>query len=122
MKATVYFIELSKDQVADLNSSEAGWGSKIGKAYLAARDGRIDSTNFDLLKKAATLEAATDEQVWMRLQNHEAPWTADTTIEAHLTFTRSMDIGDLIVWEDGRRARVESCGFEEVRNAWDINA
>lgn len=122
MKATVYFIELSKDQVDELNGSEGGWDSKIGKAYLAARNGRIDSTNFDMLKKAATLNADTDEQVWLALQNHEAPWSTNPDIEAHLTFTRSMDIGDLIVWDSGIRARVENTGFSLVRGVWDINA
>lgn len=120
MKATVYYIELSDAQRDELN--DLGWDSRIGKAYLAARAGRIDSTNFDLLKKAATLDADTDEQVWLALQNHETPWSANPAIEAHLTFTRSMDIGDLIIWDDGRRARVASVGFDEVRGVWDINA
>ncbi len=113
MKATVYYIELSKAQHDALNA--AGWDSDIGRAYLAARDGKIDSTNFDLLVKAASFdEAPSAEHVWVALQNFAAPWTSLKFITAHTKFPRSMDVGDIIVWEDGTRQRCARFGFEPV--------
>ena len=113
MQATVYYIDLDKEQVKALNAE--GWGSTIGKAYLAAKDGRIDSTNFDLLVKAATFEDAPNaEHVWVALQNFAAPWTSLKFITAHTKFPRSMDVGDIIVWEDGTRQRCARFGFEPV--------
>jgi len=115
MKATVYYIELTEAQRNELN--DKGWSSKIGQAYLTARDGTIDSTNFDLLVKAATLEFAgvpNAESVWVALQNQEEPWTTLNFITAHTTFPRSMDVGDIIVWEDGTRERCASCGFDKI--------
>ncbi len=113
MKATVYYIELTETQRTELNAK--GWDSPIGKAYLAARDGKIDSTNFDLFVKAATLEfSANAEHVWVALQNFVEPWTTLDYITVHTTFPRSMDIGDIIVWEDGTRERCVSVGFEPI--------
>ena len=107
MKATVYYIELNKAQVDDLNAK--GWDSPIGKAYLAAKDGRIDSTNFDLLVKAAIFEFA---------DSAEAIWTTLTYITCHTPFPRSMDVGDIIVWEDGTCERCASTGFDQVHGVW----
>ncbi len=113
MKATVYYIELTKVQIDELNAT--GWNSPIGKAYLAARDGRIDSTNFDLLTKAATFEFADSaEHIWISLQNREEPWTTFDFITSYTTFPRSMDVGDIIVWEDSTRERCASMGFEPI--------
>ena len=113
MKATVYFIEMTKAQIDELNA--LGWDSIIGKAYLAARDGKIDATNFDLLVKAASFkEAPNAEHVWVALQNFAAPWSTLKHITCHTAFDRSMDIGDIIVWEDGTRQRCVSIGFEPI--------
>ncbi len=115
MKATVYYIELNKGQVDALNAN--GWGSDIGKAYLAAKDGRIDSTNFDLLVKAATmLEATSAEHVWLTLQNRDEPWRNSIHVTALIDFARSMDVGDIIVWEDGTRERCASVGFTPIHS------
>ncbi len=113
MKATVYYIEMTKAQIDELNAS--GWDSTIGKAYLAARDGKIDATNFDLFVKAASFEfAASAETIWIGLQNGAEPWTTLTYITAHTQFPRSMDVGDIIIWEDGTRERCISVGFEPI--------
>ena len=118
MKATVYYIELTRAQVDMLNAE--GWGSTIGKAYLAAKDGKIDSLNFDLLVKAATFEFADSaEHIWISLQNGNEPWTSLDFITAHITRARSMDVGDIIVWEDGTRERCASVGFTQVHGVWD---
>ena len=113
MKATVYFIELNADQTYELN--DLGWDSNIGRAYLRAKAGKIDSTNFDLLVKAASFEDTPNaEHVWVALQNFAAPWTTLKFIAAHTKFTRSMDVGDIIVWEDGARQRCADVGFETI--------
>lgn len=113
MKATVYYIEMTKAQIDELNAT--GWGSRIGKAYLAAKDGKIDSTNFDLVVKAATFEFARNaEHIWLALQNNNEPWTTLDYITSHTTFPRSMDIGDIIVWEDGTRERCVRIGFDII--------
>ncbi len=116
MKATVYFIELNKAQIDDLNAG--GWGTTIGKAYLAAKDGKIDSTNFDLFIKAATFEAPPSaEHIWISLQNHEKPWMSLAFLTCHTPFPRSMDVGDLVVWEDGTRERCAAAGFTPIKEA-----
>ncbi len=117
MKATVYYIELTEEQRHALNGDGGGWGSPLGQAYLNARDGRIDSTNFDLLVKAATMEAENAEEVWVKLQNLDACWAGRDDIERHTDSPRSMDLGDLIVWEDGRRSRCASMGFETIKTS-----
>ena len=116
MKATVYYIELTEAQRDELNAQ--GWNSRIGKAYLNARGSRIDATNFDLLVKAATFEFADSaEHIWISLQNGNDPWTTLNYITAHTNFARSMDIGDIIVWEDGTRERCAAIGFEPIAEA-----
>ncbi len=113
MKATVYYVDLTESQRDELNA--LGWDSRIGKAYLDARAGRIDSTNFDLLTKAATFEFAVKaENIWVALQNGAEPWTTLDYITAHTKFARSMDVGDIIIWEDGTRERCASVGFEPI--------
>lgn len=114
MKATIYYVHLTEEQGDELNQSDDGWSSPIGKRYLAAKDGRIDGTNFDLLVKAATMEAENAEEVWLALQNHDRPWHTWIGVACHTDFPRSMDVGDIIVWEDGKRSRCAGCGFEPV--------
>lgn len=114
MKATVYYVELSRSQVDVLNVG--GWQSEIGRAYTAARAGKFDGSNRTLLRRAATLEAENAEHVWTRLQNVADSWRGDPTIECHTEFSRSMDVGDIIVWSDGRMERCASSGFEPVAN------
>ena len=114
MKATVHYILLTKAQTDELNNHADGWGSPIGRAYLAAKDGRIDATNFDLLERAATMEAESAEEVWTTLQNHDRPWTEYIGVVRHTDFPRSMDVGDVIVWEDGTRERCIALGFETI--------
>lgn len=119
--ATAYYIQLTKAQHDDLNSHPDGWASPIGVAYLRAKDGKIDSTNFDLLEKAATVEfpeEGSNEDVWMILQNRtEGGWRGARGVKCFTAFPRSMDVGDVIVWDNGKRERVASCGFTEITTA-----
>lgn len=115
MKATVFYVELTDDQVKDLNSN--GWGSDIGRAYMSAKDGRITEDNRRLFRRAADLDAKENEEVWRRLQNgmhNHGVWRADPDIACRTGFPRSMDVGDLIFWEDGRIERCAAMGFEPV--------
>ncbi len=134
MKATVYFVELSKAQVETINGpieAGGGWGAKVGTAYLAAQAGKIDASNFDMLVRVADVRAQQDnpEAIWVALQNgiHSNSgadaWTdscaAGAVPEGYVrkvygTGKRSMSVGDIIVWEDGIRVRVADTGFETI--------
>ncbi len=112
MKATAYYVTLTKDQTDELNLG--GWDSNIGRRYLAAKAGKINIATRTLFRPAAILNRIDAEQVWTDLQNHNTPWAAcrATDIECLTDSPRSMDVGDLVVWEDGRIERVASFGFE----------
>ena len=112
MYATVYFIELTKQQHDEIN--KLGWNSDLGKRYLAAKNGNIDRTNVDLFKPAAVLDAKDAEAIWKTLQNTAEPWEVNNSISILTGFPRSMDIGDLIVWFDGRQERCAETGFENA--------
>ncbi len=114
MRATVYYIELTDDERRELNNTS--WSSPIGIAYLAARDGRIDDTNRHLFKAAAVINNVYGaEDVWQALQNADRPWTERSNVLCLTDFPRSMDVGDLIRWEDGRMERCASLGFETIQ-------
>ena len=114
MKATVFYIHLTQLHRDTLNSHPHGWSSDIGVAYMNAREGKIDGSNFDLFVKAAMLEAEDAETIWTLLQNVNVGWVDKPAIECHTDFPRSMDLGDIIVWEDGRRERCAAMGFEAI--------
>jgi len=110
MKATVYYVELTEEQRSEINS--VGWDCEVGKQYNAIRfDGRVDDSNRHLLKKAATMNSTNSETVWCSLQNLEMSWFDKPEIECHTVFPRSMDVGDVIVWEDGSAEMCCSVGF-----------
>lgn len=125
MKATVYYIRLSDEQVKTINKE--GWDSELGAQYLAAKDGKISPANRDLFEKAAVLNVPTAEAAWVFLQNVVTPWPEktegrlDTLLSVETDFPRSMDIGDLVVWEDGRRIeRCATVGFEDFEKPLDV--
>ena len=93
---TVYYVDLSDEQRAELNRGD--WSSEIGRAYLAAKDGKVDESNVGLFRPAARLRADNAEDVWMKLQNVHASWTENDEIECLTDFPRSMDVGDVIIW------------------------
>ncbi len=114
MKATVYYIELTEEQRVELNGIDDVRDSRIGWAYVRAKNGNVDGTNFDLLVKAATMGAESAEQIWTALQNVFTSWSARDDIECHTVFPRSMNVGDIVVWEDGRRESCADIGFETI--------
>jgi hypothetical protein len=111
MKAIVYFVELSEDQRRDLN--RGGWASRIGSAFLAARDGILTDDARALFKVAAELESENAEEVWHRLQNLEGRWLEDHRIECKTSSPRSMDVGDIIVWPH-KAERCTHVGFQPI--------
>lgn len=121
MRAKVFFLRLTDEQRAELNGG--GWNGDIGRRYLAAKDGAVDA-NLDLFEHAATVDAhdAHDaESIWAELQNVFDNWAERrerhepvTVVEVLTTFPRSMDVGDFVLWEDGRRERVADAGFEQL--------
>jgi len=111
MNATVYYVELTKQQIDEINAN--GWSSEIGRQYLSAKDGKIDETNRHLIQKAATVtDVKSAEKVWCLLQNGHKSWVGGWSVKCHTSFPRSMDVGDIIEWEDGTQERCASVGFE----------
>lgn len=115
MKATVIYVTLSDEHRFTINCR--GWDCGPGRAYLAAREGDYSGAELypTMLVEAATLEAVGAEAVWTRLQNgmgfRDHP---GATILTEAPSRRSMDVGDIIRWEDGREERCASFGFEPV--------
>ncbi len=122
MQATIYYVQLTNAQRDELNAHPASWVCPIGVAYLEARDGLIHSGNFDLLHRAATItvldedkmDQRDNEEIWLLLQNVQRPWADRPNVECHTDFPRSMDVGDIIVWEDGQRYRCLGTGFGRI--------
>jgi hypothetical protein len=112
MKATVYYVRLTDAQRDDINAN--GWNCPVGMAYHRAKAGVVGLDNFDLFELAATMEAKDAEEVWLQTQNGVEPWFRKNGIVRHATFPRSMDVGDIIVWEDGSRERCAPVGFKKV--------
>jgi hypothetical protein len=110
MKATVRYIQLVGPTLEAILLK--GWDCPEGAEYHEARAGnRPDS---DLYHDAATLDAGDNEEVWTRLQNLYEPWTSDKAITCLTDFPRSMDVGDIIVWENGDRYVCEAVGFRKL--------
>jgi hypothetical protein len=117
MKAKVYFVELTKEQRETLQLG--GWSSETGRAYLAAKDGKFETdTARGLMKLATEVEADDAEDIWKALQNLDRPWSEALPVPVLTTFPRSMDVGDIVLWADGRAERVASIGFEPVDAAF----
>ena len=116
MRCTVYFVEMSEAERGALNSGGT-WDCPIGRAYMAARDGNYSTSEARaLLKPAAIMDAKDAESVWVRLQNLETAWA--TVLEPLTRFPRSMDLGDVIHWADGRAEYVAAVGFKPAALAF----
>jgi hypothetical protein len=113
----VYFVTLSKEQRDTLNLG--GWGSPIGRAYLAAREGDYATAEARaLLKVAAILVRPDAETVWRDLQNVDASWKDRADLSCETAFPRSMDLGDVIHWQDGRAEVCAAVGFKPAALAF----
>lgn len=107
MKAKVFYLRLTKEEYAEINSD--GWNCPTGVEYHEAVGGAIDK-HIDRFELATELEADTNEDIYRIMNNIDYIW-ADHHKPA-TDMPRSMSVGDFIVWEDGTRERVASCGFE----------
>jgi hypothetical protein len=113
MKAVVYFIDNMSDHFSHTINRD-GWDCPLGRAYNRARRGVIDGSNFDLYVKVAVLRGVrSNEYIWSTLQNHRQPWVSSGKAEVQRAGyqERSMDVGDLIIWENGKREVVSGMGF-----------
>ena len=123
MQAIIFYVQITEEQRAQINNQ--GWGWPTGEAYLNAKE-KGDYTaarEMGMLRAAAAGNFFNAEDAWMRLQNMETNWSefegyksGSCKIQCLTNFPRSMDVGDFIVWDDGR---VEACGrfgFKETPN------
>ena len=119
----VWYLELTNAQIDEINAN--GWESEIGSVYLRAKnldaDGMKQALNLALYKPIAKVKAANAEQVWVAMQNITESWTANVgsgkVVEEMIrgyAKARSMDVGDVIVWNDGVEEAVDSFGFKAV--------
>lgn len=123
----VWYLNLTDEQIDEINS--VGWSSEIGGIYLKAQGGKGEAIKAakvkGLYKKVALVQAEDAEAVWMGLQNIDSNWqdAENGGLVAELqeaASKRSMDVGDIIVWEDGKVEIVASVGFKEVaKENWD---
>lgn len=117
--ATVYFVDMTKQECDLLNNDRRGWGSPIGTAYLRAQNGIFDDESIKFLRPAAKTFIDGDsveevlEGIWCTLQNHFVSWTQNAHVNCLTDFPRSMSVGDLVLFEDGSGYRCASIGFEE---------
>ena len=115
MKATVYYLNLAVEPFYSMVNRQ-GWDGPIGKAYSDARyrGEYFKSAALGILEKAAEIEANDAEEVWMKLQNGATSWSDAMDIKCTSAFPRSMDVGDIVVWEDGTVEKVAMIGFEAL--------
>lgn len=125
----VWYLNLSNEQIDEINS--VGWSSEIGGIYLKAQHGKGEAIKAAKAKglyvKVALVQAEDAEDVWTGLQNIDYSWHSlvgsGRSVAMKLCAKapgRSMDVGDIIVWEDGKVEVVASIGFEEVaKGDWD---
>lgn len=127
--ATVHYVILTDADIDIINgegdSRGEGWSSVPGAAYMKAKRGVVDETNFNMIYPATrvTVEDKDAEAIWMALQNDFESWAdtvekrgvrIDRPADAREETRRSMDVGDIIVWDDGTRQTVLGCGFSAV--------
>lgn len=112
MRAEVFYVQLSDAQIATINAD--GWSCPTGLAYLESQRGNYAlAKEHGMLVSAAEVVAENAEEIWVALQNG-IPQRSTATIIRSMPKRRSMSVGDLIVWADGRAEACASIGFEPV--------
>lgn len=112
MKAEVFYVQPTDDHIATINAE--GWSCPVGLAYLDGQRGNYAlAKEHGMLVSAAEVIAENAEQIWIALQNG-IPARSPATIIKSIPRRRSMSVGDLIVWADGRAETCASIGFEPV--------
>mgnify|MGYP001333917886 CR=1 FL=1 len=118
----VFYRTLTEEQRGEVNSG--GWETPVGKAYLDCEPiisnppQYAGAMEFDLFELAAVAREVEDkEELYHRMQNHEASWTEDSKIQSFSSFPRSMSVGD-VVYDVGAEewSYVASFGFEPVQD------
>jgi len=113
MKATVYYIDNMSDEFYK-TVNEYGWDCDLGRKYHAAQKGEVSYEDPIYVKAAETSAYNGAEDIWSALQNVGLPWNERQEVKPFLTRPRSMDIGDIIVWANGRKEIVDYVGFKEI--------
>lgn len=112
MKAEVFYVQPTDDHIATINAE--GWSCPVGLAYLEGQRGNYAlAKEHGMLVSAVEIEALNAEEIWVALQNG-VPRASAATIIRSMEKRRSMCVGDLIVWADGRAETCASFGFERV--------
>jgi len=123
MQATIFYLNLSDEDTDVINGPEGGWGCPIGKSYMSAKmDGVVDARAGQMYGRAAVVNVKNAETAWMALQNVTDSWADrldDERILVRLDERRSMDVGDVVSWDDGRCERVCVMGFEGCDHPWN---
>lgn len=112
MRAEVFYVQPTDDHIATINAE--GWSCPVGLAYLEGQRGNYAlAKEHGMLVSAADVIAENAEEIWVALQNG-IPRQSTATIVRSMPKRRSMSVGDLIVWADGRAETCASIGFEPV--------
>ena len=107
MQAKVFYVKMTDAMYHEINAK--GWDCETGRKYWDAKNGAIEK-NKDMFECVfVASDAKTAEQIYMMLQNGVGE-TPDGFKN------RSMDVGDLVVWEDGRIERCDNCGWMCIDN------
>jgi hypothetical protein len=126
-EATVYYTVISEPRRQALNGPEGDW-SKWGWSRAFAElttvgsrsieeEARLveDAIALDLYEPAARMKARGAEGVFCELQNlTHGGWAAKRWITPLTSFTRSMSVGDVIVWDDGQAELCRRVGFADL--------
>jgi hypothetical protein len=134
MKAKLFFLSLSDEQAAEVNAK--GWGGvKWGKAYMGATFGDVGSEQVKAAKEAGLYKymgtmtvLGGAESIWTYTQNlSEAGWVEEAlgngmlmekgeglSKKGTLYGAKSMSVGDVIVWANGKVEVAAGIGFNEV--------
>lgn len=114
--ATAFYVEISRQQMDELRR---GWDGPTAQAYHHAKYGPYDEEALRLFKPAARVscDSKDAELVWATLQNIHASWTERNGIKTLTSFPRSMDVGDVVMWDDDEDIghRVDTVGFQTIK-------
>jgi len=118
MRATVFFITLDDFQSAEVNAK--GWGGSVaGRAYMEAtcKANPVPALAWGMYQPAASGDFESADDAFRMLQNLETSWRWrwEHLIHCHTNRPRSMMVGDLVRWDDGR---IEVCDHGSGWKEW----
>lgn len=113
MKAFIYYIDnMTADFCDEIN--EKGWECELGRKYFEAKRGSVPYTDNIYILAAVTDAFENAEEIWTAMQNHFNTWSSKREIRCLTDAPRSMDVGDIIVWKDGKVEHCAPVGFKTV--------